>query len=296
MVFQSYALYPHMTVADNMGFALKIAGMNKSEIRSRVEEAARILHLTPFLDRMGDRVAVLKDGLLARCDTPLRLYQQPADVFVAGFIGSPGMNIAEFKLDGTDAVNGRARVRLPTSTVSALGEAGTDRVVVAFHPEDVDLVSEHAESAFPVDVALVEELGSDAFLYGTPAGGDADTQIIGRVDARNPPSKGAGPPAHPARPGTLLLAGHRHPVCPHDPGRRGGGLIGVQGGRGRLDRGGGGTYRSPVRIPRRAARRLRRRGSPPRRSGWPATARAAASRPAARRSRPRLAGRTRRVR
>jgi ABC-type proline/glycine betaine transport system ATPase subunit len=81
---------------------------------------------------MGDRVAVLKDGLLARCDTPLRLYQQPADVFVAGFIGSPGMNIAEFKLDGTDAVNGRARVRLPTSTVSALGEEGTDRVVVGF--------------------------------------------------------------------------------------------------------------------------------------------------------------------
>jgi ABC-type sugar transport system ATPase subunit len=134
MVFQSYALYPHMTVADNMGFALKIAGMNKSEIRSRVEEAARILHLTPFLDRMGDRVAVLKDGLLARCDTPQRLYQQPADVFVAGFIGSPGMNIAEFKLDGTDAVNGRARVRLPTSRVSALGEEGTDRVVVGFHP------------------------------------------------------------------------------------------------------------------------------------------------------------------
>jgi ABC-type sugar transport system ATPase subunit len=134
MVFQSYALYPHMTVADNMGFALKIAGMNKAEIRSRVEEAARILQLTPFLDRMGDRVAVLKDGLLARCDTPLRLYQQPADVFVAGFIGSPGMNIAEFKLDGTDAVNGRARVRLPTSTVSALGEEGTDRVVVGFHP------------------------------------------------------------------------------------------------------------------------------------------------------------------
>lgn len=79
----------------------------------------------------------------------------------------------------------------PPPTLTRLGEEGTDRVVVGFRPEDVDLVSEHDEGAFPVDVALVEELGSDAFLYGTPAGGDAGTQIIGRVDPRNPPSKGA---------------------------------------------------------------------------------------------------------
>jgi len=162
MVFQSYALYPHKTVADNMGFALKVAGVDKAEIRTRVEDAAAILDLTQFLDRkpkalsggqrqrvamgraivrspqvflmdeplsnldaklrvqtrtqiaalqrrlgvttvyvthdqveamtMGDRVAVLKDGVLAQCDTPLRLYQQPDNVFVAGFIGSPGMN------------------------------------------------------------------------------------------------------------------------------------------------------------------------------------------------------------
>ena len=165
MVFQNYALYPHMTVADNMGFALKIAGVDKAEIRKRVEEAAKILDLTPYLDRkpkalsggqrqrvamgraivrspqvflmdeplsnldaklrvqtrtqiaslqrrlgvttvyvthdqveamtMGDRVAVLKDGILQQCDSPRRMYDHPANVFVAGFIGSPAMNLIE---------------------------------------------------------------------------------------------------------------------------------------------------------------------------------------------------------
>ncbi len=165
MVFQNYALYPHMTVADNMGFALKIAGVDKGEIRKRVEEAAKILDLTPYLDRkpkalsggqrqrvamgraivrspqvflmdeplsnldaklrvqtrtqiaslqrrlgvttvyvthdqveamtMGDRVAVLKDGILQQCDSPRRMYDHPANVFVAGFIGSPAMNLME---------------------------------------------------------------------------------------------------------------------------------------------------------------------------------------------------------
>src|SRR3712207_1300935 len=163
MVFQSYALYPHMTVGDNMGFALKIAGVGKDEIATRVKEAAKILDLEPFLDRkpkalsggqrqrvamgraivrspqvflmdeplsnldaklrvqtrtqiaqlqrrlgittvyvthdqteamtMGDRVAVLKDGVLQQCDAPGTLYDRPANVFVAGFIGSPAMNL-----------------------------------------------------------------------------------------------------------------------------------------------------------------------------------------------------------
>src|SRR3954465_1765355 len=165
MVFQSYALYPHMTVADNMGFALKIGGVNKGEIRSRVEEAAKILDLEPYLDRkpkalsggqrqrvamgraivrkpqaflmdeplsnldaklrvqtrtqiaalqrrlgvttvyvthdqveamtMGDRVAVLKDGVLQQCAAPRKMYDEPANVFVAGFLGSPSMNLME---------------------------------------------------------------------------------------------------------------------------------------------------------------------------------------------------------
>ncbi|MDF3051044.1 MAG: transporter related protein [Pseudonocardia sp.] len=259
MVFQSYALYPHMSVADNMGFALKIAGMDKGEIRKRVEEAARILDLTPYLDRkpkalsggqrqrvamgraivrspqvflmdeplsnldaklrvqtrtqiaslqrrlgvttvyvthdqveamtMGDRVAVLKDGLLAQCDTPLNLYQKPANVFVAGFIGSPGMNITEFRLEDGEAVHGEARVRLATPTLTALKDEGADRVTVGFRPEDLEIVGVDEPGSFPVDVALVEELGSDAFLYGTPAG-EPDNQIISRVDPRRPPAKG----------------------------------------------------------------------------------------------------------
>jgi ABC-type sugar transport system ATPase subunit/sugar/nucleoside kinase (ribokinase family) len=226
-----------MTVAENMGFALKIAGRRKEEISARVAEAAKILDLGLCLDRkpkalsggqrqrvamgratvrspqvflmdeplsnldaklrvqtrtqiaarqrrlgtttvyvthdqveamtMGDRFAVLKDGVLAQSDTPLRLYQQPASVFVAGFIGSPGMNIAEFKLDGTDAVLGQARVRLATATLTALAEEGADRVGVGFRPESVDLVAEDDPDAFPVTVAVVEELGSDAFLHGS---------------------------------------------------------------------------------------------------------------------------------
>ncbi len=168
MVFQNYALYPHMSVADNMGFALKIAGMDKREIRRRVEEAATILDLTDYLARkpkalsggqrqrvamgraivrqpqcflmdeplsnldaklrvqtrtqiaslqrrlgtttvyvthdqveamtMGDRVALLKDGLLQQVDTPRNLYDRPANTFVAGFIGSPAMNIFDVAL------------------------------------------------------------------------------------------------------------------------------------------------------------------------------------------------------
>src|SRR5450756_222435 len=167
MVFQNYALYPHMTVADNMGFALKIAGKPKAEIRKRVEEAARILDLSEYLSRkpkalsggqrqrvamgraivrspqvflmdeplsnldaklrvqtrtqitslqrrlgvttvyvthdqtealtMGDRIAVLKDGILQQLDTPKALYDHPGNTFVAGFIGSPAMNFFDVR-------------------------------------------------------------------------------------------------------------------------------------------------------------------------------------------------------
>jgi multiple sugar transport system ATP-binding protein len=263
MVFQNYALYPHMTVADNMGFALKIAGKSKDEISTRVAEAAKILDLAPFLDRkpkalsggqrqrvamgraivrspqvflmdeplsnldaklrvqtrtqiaalqrrlgtttvyvthdqveamtMGDRVAVLKDGVLSQCDTPLRLYQHPANVFVAGFIGSPGMNLAEFMVDGEDAVLGRARVRLTRTSLDALAEEGSKRVIVGFRPEALDVVDEKEPGSFPVTVAVVEELGSDAFLHGTPTDmpdATSDGQIIARVDPIRPPAKG----------------------------------------------------------------------------------------------------------
>jgi len=265
MVFQSYALYPHMTVGDNMGFALKIAGKSKDEIATRVAEAAKILDLSEYLDRkpkalsggqrqrvamgraivrspqvflmdeplsnldaklrvqtrtqiadlqrrlgtttvyvthdqveamtMGDRVAVLRDGLLEQCDTPLRLYQQPANVFVAGFIGSPGMNLAEFSIVDGHAVLGRARLPLRTEFLSALSAEGADRVMVGFRPEALDVVSENDPDGFPVDVLVVEELGSDAFLHGTladlPQEVAADARrIIARVDPARPPVKG----------------------------------------------------------------------------------------------------------
>ena len=262
MVFQSYALYPHMTVAENMGFALRIAGTGRDEIGKRVAEAAKILDLEPFLERkpkalsggqrqrvamgraivrspqvflmdeplsnldaklrvqtrtqiaalqrrlgtttvyvthdqveamtMGDRVAVLNDGVLAQCDTPLRLYQQPTNVFVAGFIGSPSMNIAEFTVDGADAVLGKMRVRLKPATVDALEQA--DRVIVGFRPESVDLVGAGDEGAFPLYVDVVEELGSDAYLHGShPELPDPDGTGTGQVIAR------ANPAHHPAK-------------------------------------------------------------------------------------------------
>src|ERR671926_586033 len=197
MVFQSYALYPHMTVADNMGFALKIAGVGKDEITQRVREAAKILDLETFLDRkpkalsggqrqrvamgraivrspqvflmdeplsnldaklrvstrtqiaalqtrlgvttvyvthdqveamtMGDRVAVMKAGVLQQCDTPAALYERPANVFVAGFIGSPAMNLME----GPVASDG---VHLGDYTVpvarEVLAKAGNEKTLV----------------------------------------------------------------------------------------------------------------------------------------------------------------------
>jgi multiple sugar transport system ATP-binding protein len=144
---------------------------------------------------MGDRVAVLRAGVLEQCDTPLRLYQEPANVFVAGFIGSPGMNIAEFRLDDGHAVLGRARLPLTTAALSALSEEGADRVVVGFRPEALDLATEHDPGAFPVDVGVVEELGSDAFLHGTlpelsQSSGPLGENIVARVDPARPPTKG----------------------------------------------------------------------------------------------------------
>jgi len=264
MVFQNYALYPHMSVADNMGFALRVNKVPKPERNRRVREAARLLDLEQFLDRrpkalsggqrqrvamgraivrepqvflmdeplsnldaklrvqtrtqiaalqrrlgvttvyvthdqveamtMGDRVAVLKDGLLQQVDTPLGLYQRPANVFVAGFIGSPAMNLAEYRVDGQHALLGAARLQLTRETLKALAAEGSDRVVLGFRPESVDLTGDDDPTAFPVTVTVVEELGSDAFLYGQYA----DTTdpvlleqiVIARVDPNAPPAKG----------------------------------------------------------------------------------------------------------
>lgn len=267
MVFQNYALYPHMTVADNMGFALKIAGVGKSEIATRVQEAAKILDLEPFLDRrpkalsggqrqrvamgraivrspqvflmdeplsnldaklrvqtrteiaslqrrlgvttvyvthdqveamtMGDRVAVLKDGLLQQVDTPRALYDTPANVFVAGFIGSPAMNIAEARLVEGGAQVGGLVVPLSSRAVEAARADGADVVTLGFRPEALELVGSDVPG-FDVVVDVVEELGSDAFVYGTIADsqvakslhGASGNTVVARVDPRRPPAKG----------------------------------------------------------------------------------------------------------
>jgi multiple sugar transport system ATP-binding protein len=237
MVFQNYALYPHMTVAENMGFALKIARRPKAEIHAKVAEAARILDLTDYLDRkpralsggqrqrvamgraivrepqvflmdeplsnldaklrvstrtqiaalqrrlgtttvyvthdqvealtMGDRVAVLKDGLLQQVGTPKALYSRPDNVFVAGFIGSPAMNLLSVTSSG-DAVDlGGTPTRLTRDQAAALAESGTSRLTLGVRPEHFRLVPEDAEGALSVTVSLVEELGADAFVHGT---------------------------------------------------------------------------------------------------------------------------------
>ena len=254
MVFQNYALYPHMSVADNMGFALKIAGVSKDEISKRVLEAARLLDLEAYLDRkpkalsggqrqrvamgraivrepqvflmdeplsnldaklrvqtrtqiaalqrrlgtttvyvthdqveamtMGDRVAVLKDGILQQVGTPRELYDWPANVFVAGFIGSPAMNLLPARLvDGGVEVAGTT---VPVPRVAA--DSGGD-VTLGFRPEDV--VIGPASSGIPVEVQLVEELGADAYVYATVAApGAAAVQVVARADGRTPPRIG----------------------------------------------------------------------------------------------------------
>ena len=257
MVFQNYALYPHMTVAENMGFALKIAGRPKDEIRKRVQEAAKILDLEDYLERrpkalsggqrqrvamgraivrqpqvfcmdeplsnldaklrvstrtqiaslqrrlgittvyvthdqveamtMGDRVAVLKDGLLQQVATPRQMYDKPANVFVAGFIGSPAMNLLSLDLDGDALHFGGSDLHIPRQAADAVG--ATRSVTVGVRPEDMELVD--PGRGLPTEVDVVEELGADAYVYGTTEIGGGRHPIIARVDGRTPPDKGS---------------------------------------------------------------------------------------------------------
>ena len=270
MVFQNYALYPHMTVHDNMGFALKIAGTPKDEIDARVREAARVLGLTEYLDRkpkalsggqrqrvamgraivrkpkvflmdeplsnldaklrvqtrtqiaslqrslgvttvyvthdqtealtMGDRIAVLKDGLLQQVGTPREMYDKPANEFVAGFIGSPAMNLGHFTVSGDVASIGSAKIQLSRATLDAIKPEDGGKVAIGFRPESLEVVSASDEHSIPVRVSFVEELGSDAYIYGELVGaegsedklgsGEDSSQIIVRVPPRTAPGAG----------------------------------------------------------------------------------------------------------
>ena len=271
MVFQNYALYPHMSVRENMGFALKIAGVPKEKINKRVEEAARILDLEPYLDRkpkalsggqrqrvamgraivrkpqvflmdeplsnldaklrvqtrtqiaslqrelgvttvyvthdqtealtMGDRIAVLAGGLLQQVGTPQEMYERPANEFVAGFIGSPAMNLGTFTVDGEWAKIGPARVRLSAATRDALVPEDGGKIKIGFRPEGLDVVDASVEDTIPVEVDFVEELGSDAYVYGHLVGDEkgeglgsgaegTSKQLIVRVPPRTAPGRG----------------------------------------------------------------------------------------------------------
>jgi len=255
MVFQNYALYPHMSVADNMAFALKMAKVPTDERQKRVAEAAKILGLEDYLERkpkalsggqrqrvamgraivrnpqvfcmdeplsnldakmrvqtrtdiaklqadlgvttvyvthdqveamtMGDRVAVMKLGELQQVDTPLNLYDKPVNLFVAGFIGSPQMNLLE-----ATAVDGQAKIGeylVPVDPTASKKMRGN--ITVGVRPEAWRVVGEN-DGGLPVRVTVVEELGADAFVYGTSGVEGTPNNIIIRMTGRDTVRKG----------------------------------------------------------------------------------------------------------
>jgi multiple sugar transport system ATP-binding protein len=243
MVFQSYALYPHMSVYDNLAFGLKLRKTPKADIQRRVKDAAGILGLDKFLDRkpkalsggqrqrvalgraivrepavflmdeplsnldaklrvqtraeiarlhqrlgtttvyvthdqveamtMGDRIAVMKDGLLQQTGTPQELYDSPTNVFVAGFIGSPAMNFATTTYADGALQLGNVRVALlgKPAEVASKRPAGSS-LLVGFRPEHLDISAASANDAirFPAQVDVVEYLGNEELLHAQVEG------------------------------------------------------------------------------------------------------------------------------
>jgi multiple sugar transport system ATP-binding protein len=241
MVFQTYALYPHMTVRENMAFPLKLAKVSDEEIDSKVSEAAKILDLEEHLDRkpanlsggqrqrvamgraivrdpsaflmdeplsnldaklrvqmrtevsriqsdlgtttvyvthdqteamtLGDRVAVMRSGVLQQVGPPTELYGTPANLFVAGFIGSPAMNFVPAELDGEVARLPFGEVRLPQEVRDRLGPGGARSAIAGIRPEsfeDASLVSGDARgrgATFRAKVDLVESMGAEKYAY-----------------------------------------------------------------------------------------------------------------------------------
>ncbi len=288
MVFQNYALYPHMTVRENMAFPLKMAKVDQEEIDSKVDEAARILDLTEHLDRkpanmsggqrqrvamgraivrepsaflmdeplsnldaklrvqmrtevsriqnrlgtttvyvthdqteamtLGDRVAVMRKGVLQQVGSPQELYDEPRNLFVAGFIGSPSMNFMPVEVSGGKAKLPFAEVELPEATAKAIDDSGAKKLLAGIRPEhfeDATLVGEGADEGprFEVNVDILESMGSELYIYfdieseghhgaeqldelaadiGAELGGagDGQIQIVARLDAASKATKG----------------------------------------------------------------------------------------------------------
>jgi multiple sugar transport system ATP-binding protein len=286
MVFQNYALYPHMTVSENMAFPLKLAGMDQSDIDSKISEVAKILDLEPHLDRkpanlsggqrqrvamgraivrdpkaflmdeplsnldaklrvqmrtevsriqqrlgtttvyvthdqteamtLGDRVAVMRAGVLQQVGSPAELYASPRNLFVAGFIGSPAMNFMPAQVSGDSAKLPFGEVPLPQEARAEVGDGGERQLIVGIRPEsfeDAALVGDARERGvtFRTKVDLVESLGAekyahfsvgsegvqsqeleelarDAGLDDVPGGGE--DHVVARLDAASEISRG----------------------------------------------------------------------------------------------------------
>ena len=239
MVFQNYALYPHMTVRENMGFALKLAKVDSGEINKRVEEAARILDLEQHLERkpanlsggqrqrvamgraivrspkaflmdeplsnldaklrvqmrtevsriqqrlgtttvyvthdqveamtLGDRVAVMRGGIIQQVDSPKNLYEKPQNLFVAGFIGSPSMNFLPARLEGDTIKLPFGDAPIPDAMRGRLGGDGKVREVIAGvrpeHFEDAQVEPDRPGLRFSAPVSVVESMGSELYAY-----------------------------------------------------------------------------------------------------------------------------------
>ncbi|HXE45641.1 MAG TPA: sn-glycerol-3-phosphate ABC transporter ATP-binding protein UgpC [Conexibacter sp.] len=252
MVFQNYALYPHMTVRDNMGFALKLRRVKSVEIRRRVDEAAKILDLEPHLDRkpaqlsggqrqrvamgraivrepkaflmdeplsnldaklrvemrtavsrlqkrlgtttvyvthdqteamtLGDRVAVMRAGLLQQVDAPRELYASPRNLFVAGFIGSPAMNFLGGRVEGSVVHTPMGPIPLHDEVRRRLERSGPGlrSLIVGIRPESFEDAAFAPQSAdgwtFEVTVELIESMGSEIYAH---VGFDRDADVSG---------------------------------------------------------------------------------------------------------------------
>jgi multiple sugar transport system ATP-binding protein len=277
MVFQNYALYPHMTVRDNMGFALKLSKVDKGQIDQKVTEAAKILDLEQHLDRkpanlsggqrqrvamgraivrdpkaflmdeplsnldaklrvqmrtevsriqrrlgttmvyvthdqteamtLGDRVAVMRAGILQQVDTPANLYEGPDNLFVAGFIGSPSMNFLPGRLEGDTVTTPIGDMQLPDKVRSRLqrngekGGGGGRDVVVGMRPEHFEdaAIEEHDlpnRTRFRVKADVVESMGSEKYVYFDVAAQELHTAELDELAAdagmEDLPSHGGG--------------------------------------------------------------------------------------------------------
>lgn len=265
MVFQNYALYPHMTVYDNMAFGLKLRKFSKVEIKQRVSDAAKILDLEEYLDRkpkalsggqrqrvavgraivrnpkvflfdeplsnldaklrvqmrteisklhhkleatmiyvthdqteamtMGDRIVVMKDGIVQQVDTPMHLYNNPENKFVAGFIGSPAMNFIEGKITNSaglkfESVSMKLIINLNTEQTNRLKTSVQKKIWLGIRPEDIhDINDESLKSHYheiEILLELVEPMGNEAHLFFTID----NVQFISRIPARDIPQTG----------------------------------------------------------------------------------------------------------